>query len=132
MSVQELEPCDAKEITMNKLADRLHKLMKLNGAYRRSLSPQMSLKPIVRIPDTHSEAHSQTEGLIPFQHDSYTSTDKKNYNPAVEDNLFDWHFVLRGPQDTPFEGGLYHGRIILPAQVIRLNQNALLFLWVAA
>ena len=34
----------------------------------------------------------------------------------VEDNLFDWHFVLRGPAGTPFEGGLYHGRIILPSQ----------------
>ena len=36
-------------------------------------------------------------------------------HPA-EDNLFDWHFVLRGPAETPFAGGLYHGRIILPAQ----------------
>ncbi|EKX52309.1 hypothetical protein GUITHDRAFT_157123 [Guillardia theta CCMP2712] len=34
----------------------------------------------------------------------------------VEENLFDWHFVLRGPSDTPFAGGLYHGRIILPSQ----------------
>jgi hypothetical protein len=34
----------------------------------------------------------------------------------VDDNLFDWHFVLRGPEDTPFAGGVYHGRIILPAQ----------------
>ena len=36
-------------------------------------------------------------------------------HPA-EDNVFDWHFVLRGPAETPFAGGLYHGRIILPAQ----------------
>ena len=34
----------------------------------------------------------------------------------MDDNLFDWHFVLRGPEDTPFSGGVYHGRIILPAQ----------------
>eukprot|EP00285_Hemiselmis_virescens_P009860 CAMPEP_0173395978 /NCGR_PEP_ID=MMETSP1356-20130122/34025_1 /TAXON_ID=77927 ORGANISM="Hemiselmis virescens, Strain PCC157" /NCGR_SAMPLE_ID=MMETSP1356 /ASSEMBLY_ACC=CAM_ASM_000847 /LENGTH=167 /DNA_ID=CAMNT_0014354875 /DNA_START=52 /DNA_END=552 /DNA_ORIENTATION=+ len=34
----------------------------------------------------------------------------------VENNLFDWHFVLRGPPDSPFEGGLFHGRIILPPQ----------------
>ena len=31
-----------------------------------------------------------------------------------EDDFFDWHFVLRGPPDTAFEGGLYHGRILLP------------------
>lgn len=29
--------------------------------------------------------------------------------------MFDWHFTLRGPRDTEFEGGVYHGRILLPA-----------------
>ncbi|KAG1696168.1 hypothetical protein DVH05_018702 [Phytophthora capsici] len=29
--------------------------------------------------------------------------------------MFDWHFTLRGPRDTEFEGGIYHGRIILPS-----------------
>lgn len=31
-----------------------------------------------------------------------------------QDNLFEWHFTIRGPPDSPYEGGLYHGRIILP------------------
>ncbi|KAL3312549.1 Ubiquitin-conjugating enzyme E2 J1 [Cichlidogyrus casuarinus] len=31
-----------------------------------------------------------------------------------EDNLFEWHFTIRGPSDTEFDGGIYHGRIILP------------------
>ncbi|CDI81320.1 ubiquitin-conjugating enzyme e2, putative [Eimeria acervulina] len=26
----------------------------------------------------------------------------------------EWHFTLRGPPDSPFEGGMYHGRIVLP------------------
>ncbi|KAL1649154.1 hypothetical protein SLS58_001728 [Diplodia intermedia] len=35
----------------------------------------------------------------------------------LEDNLFEWHFTLRGPPaPSPYAGGLYHGRIILPAQ----------------
>lgn len=34
----------------------------------------------------------------------------------LEDNLFEWHFTIRGPADTEFEGGLYHGRIILPPE----------------
>lgn len=35
----------------------------------------------------------------------------------LEDNLFEWHFTLRGPPEpSPYAGGLYHGRIILPAQ----------------
>jgi len=33
----------------------------------------------------------------------------------VEDNLFEWHFTIRGPADTPFAKGIYHGRISLPA-----------------
>jgi len=31
-----------------------------------------------------------------------------------QDDLFEVHFVLAGPRDTDFEGGLYHGRITLP------------------
>ncbi|KAK8209572.1 ubiquitin-conjugating enzyme/RWD-like protein [Phyllosticta capitalensis] len=35
----------------------------------------------------------------------------------LEDNLFEWHFTLRGPPEpSPYAVGLYHGRIILPAQ----------------
>ena len=47
-----------------------------------------------------------------------------------EDDLFDWHFTLRGPIGTSFEGGLYHGRILLPTDypfkppnIIFLTQN---------
>ncbi|KAG2232392.1 hypothetical protein INT48_007296 [Thamnidium elegans] len=32
----------------------------------------------------------------------------------LEDNIFEWHFTVRGPKDTDFEEGRYHGRIILP------------------
>ncbi|XP_064473312.1 ubiquitin-conjugating enzyme E2 J1-like [Ornithodoros turicata] len=34
----------------------------------------------------------------------------------LEDNLFEWHFTVRGPPETEFEGGLYHGRVILPPE----------------
>jgi len=34
----------------------------------------------------------------------------------VEDNLFEWHFTVRGAPDTAFAGGIYHGRITLPAE----------------
>ncbi len=33
----------------------------------------------------------------------------------LEDNLFEWHFTVRGPPDTAFQDGIYHGRIILPS-----------------
>lgn len=33
----------------------------------------------------------------------------------VHDNLFDWHFTLLGPPSpSPYAGGIYHGRIVLP------------------
>lgn len=34
----------------------------------------------------------------------------------VTNDIFDWHFTLKGPSDTPFQDGLYHGRLILPVQ----------------
>ena len=33
-----------------------------------------------------------------------------------EDDLFDWHFTLRGPPNSDFQGGIYHGRILLPKE----------------
>ncbi|CAH8276440.1 unnamed protein product [Arabidopsis lyrata] len=33
----------------------------------------------------------------------------------LEENIFEWQFAIRGPSDTEFEGGIYHGRIQLPA-----------------
>ncbi|KAL6990065.1 Ubiquitin-conjugating enzyme E2 32 [Sarracenia purpurea var. burkii] len=34
----------------------------------------------------------------------------------LEENIFEWQFAIRGPGDTEFEGGIYHGRIQLPAE----------------
>lgn len=34
----------------------------------------------------------------------------------LEENIFEWQFAIRGPQDTEFEGGIFHGRIQLPAE----------------
>lgn len=34
----------------------------------------------------------------------------------LEENLFEWHFTVRGPRETEFEGGKYHGKIVLPPE----------------
>ncbi|KAI0029834.1 ubiquitin-conjugating enzyme/RWD-like protein [Vararia minispora EC-137] len=40
-----------------------------------------------------------------------------DYSAApLEDDIFEWHCTIRGPKDTDFEGGLYHFRIVLPAE----------------
>lgn len=33
-----------------------------------------------------------------------------------EDDIFEWHFMFHGPPDTDFAGGVYTGRINLPAE----------------
>lgn len=44
----------------------------------------------------------------------------------LEDNLFEWHFTVRGPPNTEFEDGLYHGRILLPSQYPMQPPNIIL------
>lgn len=31
-------------------------------------------------------------------------------------NILEWHYVVKGPEKSPFEGGYYHGKLIFPAQ----------------
>ena len=52
---------------------------------------------------------SEARELSTDQSDLYTAA-------PLEDNIFEWHFTLRGPANTEFSDGLYHGRIILPAE----------------
>ena len=33
----------------------------------------------------------------------------------LESNILEWHFVVEGSQDTVYEGGWYHGKVIFPA-----------------
>ncbi|XP_063244057.1 ubiquitin-conjugating enzyme E2 J1-like [Bacillus rossius redtenbacheri] len=44
----------------------------------------------------------------------------------LEDNLFEWHFTVRGPPDTDFSGGVYHGRILLPTEYPMKPPNIIL------
>ena len=34
---------------------------------------------------------------------------------ANEDNILEWHFVIHGKEDTPYYGGMYHGKLIFPS-----------------
>ncbi|XP_063773044.1 ubiquitin-conjugating enzyme E2 J1 isoform X1 [Pseudophryne corroboree] len=43
------------------------------------------------------------------------ATDHYHAQP-LEDNLFEWHFTVRGPPESDFDGGVYHGRIVLPPE----------------
>ncbi|KAK9700862.1 Ubiquitin-conjugating enzyme E2 6 [Basidiobolus ranarum] len=34
----------------------------------------------------------------------------------LEENILEWHYVLTGPPDTPYQGGQYHGKVIFPSE----------------
>lgn len=34
----------------------------------------------------------------------------------IDDNLFEWHFTVRGPPETAFDGGYYHGSLSFPTE----------------
>ncbi|KAK9505089.1 hypothetical protein O3M35_009231 [Rhynocoris fuscipes] len=55
----------------------------------------------------------------------YEPTEDYSAHP-LEDNLFEWHFTVRGSPGTEFEDGLYHGRIILPNQYPMKPPNIIL------
>ena len=31
-------------------------------------------------------------------------------------NLLEWHYVVTGPEDSPYDGGLYHGKLVFPVE----------------
>ncbi|XP_072522577.1 ubiquitin-conjugating enzyme E2 J2-like isoform X2 [Salminus brasiliensis] len=31
-------------------------------------------------------------------------------------NILEWHYVVRGPEKTPYEGGYYHGKVVFPRE----------------
>eukprot|EP00090_Calanus_glacialis_P036751 TRINITY_DN6281_c0_g1_i1.p1 TRINITY_DN6281_c0_g1~~TRINITY_DN6281_c0_g1_i1.p1 ORF type:complete len:225 (-),score=46.12 TRINITY_DN6281_c0_g1_i1:185-859(-) len=31
-------------------------------------------------------------------------------------NLLEWHYVVRGPDDSSYKGGLYHGKLVFPSE----------------
>lgn len=48
------------------------------------------------------------------------------YARPLEDNLFEWHFTVHGSPSSDFEGGAYHGRILLPPEYPMKPPNIIL------
>ncbi|CAK9818208.1 Ubiquitin-conjugating enzyme E2 J2 [Anthophora quadrimaculata] len=34
----------------------------------------------------------------------------------VPSNILEWHYVVKGPEKTPYEGGYYHGKLVFPGE----------------
>lgn len=31
-------------------------------------------------------------------------------------NILEWHYIVTGPEKTPYEGGIYHGKLVFPRE----------------
>ena len=60
---------------------------------------------------------NQTFSRLKIERDGFIK-DPLDYINAypVNDDLFTWHFTLKGVKDTEFEGGYYHGIMKLPTK----------------
>ncbi|KRW99710.1 Ubiquitin-conjugating enzyme/RWD-like protein [Pseudocohnilembus persalinus] len=52
------------------------------------------------------------------------------YASPLKNDLYNWHFTIRGPEDSLFNGGVYHGQIMIPPdypfkppEIIFLNKS---------
>ena len=43
-------------------------------------------------------------------------TNPRVYTSPLESNLLEWHYVIEGPTDTPYQDGYYWGKLIFPKQ----------------
>lgn len=34
----------------------------------------------------------------------------------LPNNILEWRYIVRGPENTPYEGGIYHGKLIFPSE----------------
>lgn len=34
----------------------------------------------------------------------------------LHSNILQWHYVVKGPENTPYEGGYYHGKLVFPRE----------------
>lgn len=68
-------------------------------------------------PKQTSHPHSLTTSAQPPVREAQelSSAPSPDYTATpLETDLFEWHFTLRGPPNSAYAEGLYHGRIVLP------------------
>jgi ubiquitin-conjugating enzyme E2 J1 len=70
----------------------------------------------VRELNTHPSARYHANPLEVCIHTRYVLSSVLHYRTLEKENMFEWHFTIRGPSGTPFEQGAYHGRILLPSE----------------
>ncbi|GAC94396.1 ubiquitin-conjugating enzyme [Pseudozyma hubeiensis SY62] len=65
---------------------------------------------------SHNKKSSAIKRILSEARELSSDTSSLYTASPLDDNIFEWHFTLRGPANTEFADGLYHGRILLPAE----------------
>lgn len=61
--------------------------------------------------------HNPKNGTVKEASELSVSPSSDYHAEPLEDNIFEWHFTIKGPESpSAYAGGIYHGRIILPPQ----------------
>ncbi|KFD53233.1 hypothetical protein M514_05943 [Trichuris suis] len=79
--------------------------------------PGHSLKNRVKQSVMPTKAGPATVALLRLRKDAVRlMRDPVPYVTAVPlpSNILEWHYIVEGPKDTPFEGGFYHGKLVFP------------------
>ncbi|CAK62736.1 unnamed protein product (macronuclear) [Paramecium tetraurelia] len=42
---------------------------------------------------------------------------------CINNNLYEWHFTIRGPENSDYDEGIYHGKIVKPPNIFFLTPN---------
>jgi len=62
-------------------------------------------------------ASRQSQKRLTKEYKTIQSTPPPYINAKPNDeNILEWHYVITGPQNTPFEGGQYHGMLRFPTE----------------
>ncbi|MCO5555774.1 hypothetical protein L7F22_009319 [Adiantum nelumboides] len=64
---------------------------------------------------SHNKKSSAVKRILSEARELKEATSEYTAFP-LDDNIFEWHFTLRGPSQSEFEEGFYHGRILLPIE----------------
>ncbi|PWN37691.1 UBC-like protein, partial [Meira miltonrushii] len=64
---------------------------------------------------SHNKKSSAVKRILSEARELKEATSEYTAYP-LDDNIFEWHFTLRGPSQSEFEEGYYHGRILLPVE----------------
>ncbi|KAL2341679.1 hypothetical protein Fmac_009619 [Flemingia macrophylla] len=72
--------------------------------------------PIIRMGEKYNLKNPAVKRILQEVKEMHSNPSDDFMSLPLEENIFEWQFAIRGPRDTEFEGGIYHGRIQLPSE----------------